>query len=95
MYTVYPTKTFKKSYRKYWRSGRLSKTADAKLARAVTLLSESKNLPKEFSDHALKGPFQGYRECHIGGDVLLVYLRDSENCTVTLIDIGTHAELFG
>lgn len=95
MYAIYPTKTFKKSYRKYWRSGRLSKTADVKLAQLIGLLGKGNSLPKVFLDHPLKGVFQGYRECHIGGDLLLIYSRNVPNRTIELIDIGSHAELFG
>ena len=94
MYQIFPAKTFKKSYRRYKRSGKFSKSADEKLQRAVLFLATGKKLPQEFSDHALSGALQDYRECHIKGDVLLVYRRDVKKRTIDLVAIGSHAELF-
>ena len=51
--------------------------------------SEMKN-----KDHALSGNFKGYRECHIQPDWLLIYLIEEDILTLTLIDTGTHADLF-
>lgn len=45
-------------------------------------------------DHALSGDYIGYRECHIQPDWLLVYLIEDDILTLTLIDTGTHADLF-
>ncbi len=45
-------------------------------------------------DHALLGKYKGYRECHIQPDWLLIYLIEDDILTLTLIDTGTHADLF-
>ena len=45
-------------------------------------------------DHALSGNYKGYRECHIQPDWLLIYLIEDNILTLTLIDTGTHADLF-
>ena len=45
-------------------------------------------------DHALIGMYKGYRECHIQPDWLLIYLIEEDILTLTLIDTGTHADLF-
>ncbi len=45
-------------------------------------------------DHALIGNYKGYRECHIQPDWLLIYLIEDDVLTLTLIDTGTHADLF-
>lgn len=45
-------------------------------------------------DHALSGNYKGYRECHIQQDCLLIYLIENDILTLTLIDTGTHADLF-
>lgn len=42
-------------------------------------------------DHALVG---NYRECHIQSDWLLLYFIEDDVLTLTLIDTGTHADLF-
>ena len=45
-------------------------------------------------DHALGGNYASYRECHIQPDWLLIYLIEDDILTLTLIDTGTHADLF-
>lgn len=45
-------------------------------------------------DHALVGNYKGYRECHIQFDWLLLYFIEDDVLTLTLIDTGTHADLF-
>lgn len=45
-------------------------------------------------DHALSGNYKGYRECHIQPDWLLIYLIEDDILTLTLIDTGSHADLF-
>lgn len=64
----------------------------AKYVEYVTLLLKEQKLPKEALDHTLKGEFSQYREFHISGDLLIIYLIEEEY--VKLIRIGTHAQLF-
>jgi mRNA interferase YafQ len=49
-------------------------------------------LPVEYLDHELRGDWEGFRECHIGGDFLLIYQATERD--VIFVDLGTHAELF-
>ena len=51
-------------------------------------------LEEKNKDHELKGNFKGFRECHIQPDWLLIYLLEDEVLTLTLVDTGTHADLF-
>lgn len=51
-------------------------------------------LNAKYKDHALSGNYKGYRECHIQSDWLLVYLIENDILTLTLVDTGTHADLF-
>ena len=65
----------------------------AKLKRAMLLLIANEGpLGPEWLDHALQGSWRDHRECHIGGDFLLVY--KIEEHTVIFVRTGTHAELF-
>jgi mRNA interferase YafQ len=49
-------------------------------------------LGPEWLDHPLKGDWINHRECHIGGDFLLIYqLAVNE---VVFVRAGTHSELF-
>lgn len=51
-------------------------------------------LDAKYKDHALSGKYKGYRECHIQPDWLLIYLVEDDILTLTLVDTGTHADLF-
>ncbi len=51
-------------------------------------------LPPELNDHPLIGDWKDHRECHIGGDFLLIYLLDEARNLVVFVRTGTHAELF-
>ena len=60
------------------------------------LIANDGPLGPEWSDHPLKGEWAGYRECHVGGDFLLVYTVDDNGKAgqVIFVRAGTHAELF-
>ena len=62
-------------------------------AAMMLLIAADEPLASEWLDHALVGDYEGYRECHIGGDFLLIYKLDRHQIIFTRI--GTHAELFG
>lgn len=49
-------------------------------------------LPEKFRDHALSGDWQGFRECHISLDWLLIY--KIETGILILLRTGTHSNLF-
>lgn len=51
-------------------------------------------LEEKHKDHALKGKWIGFRECHIQPDWLLIYLLEDDILTLTLVDTGSHADLF-
>ena len=69
-----------------------------RLKEAILLLVANDGpLPAEWKDHPLKGEWAGYRECHVGGDFLLVYKVDDEvgkSGTIVFVRAGTHSELF-
>lgn len=46
----------------------------------------------EWLDHPLKGDWADHRECHLGGDFLLIYRLECN--TIIFTHAGTHAELF-
>ena len=64
------------------------------LNRVVDQLLQGTNLDAKYKDHAWKGTMYGFRECHIQPDWLLIYLVEDDILTLTLIDTGTHADLF-
>ncbi len=60
----------------------------------IDILRRGEKLPEEYRDHVLKGKYKGFHECHIKPDWLLVYLVEEDIVTLTLIDTGTHSDLF-
>lgn len=64
------------------------------LENVVVKLKNQLPLDAKYKDHALKGSLNGFRECHIQSDWLLIYLIEDDILTLTLVDTGTHADLF-
>jgi len=62
----------------------------------LLLIAGDGPLDPEWLDHPLKGPWEGHRECHIGGDFLLTYkLEDSDRArSIIFVRAGSHADLF-
>ena len=65
-----------------------------KLAFAIEELRHGRQLEPKFRDHALRGNFRGYRECHIAPDWLLVYRIEKDTLVLLLHRTGTHSDLF-
>lgn len=64
------------------------------LRKTIEILANGQELPTEYKDHALKGKFSGYRECHITSDWLLVYKIENNMLMLFLSRTGTHSDLF-
>lgn len=63
-----------------------------KIKSVVLQLQTCEILDEKLNDHSLKGDFKGFRECHIFGDLVVIYKRDKE--ILTLYRIGRHQDLF-
>lgn len=63
-----------------------------KFVKYLSLLQAGAPLLRESSDHVLKGNWQGHREFHLGGDLLVIYRITPD--AVELVRIGTHSQLF-
>ena len=84
------TKAFLKDWQRLSHSGRYDMV---RLKQAMMLLiANDQPLGPEWLDHALKGEWADHRECHIGGDFLLIYhLADN---AINFVRSRTHSELF-
>ena len=51
-------------------------------------------LDEKDKDHPLKGNWDVFREWHIQPDWLLIYLIEDDILTLSLVDTGTHADLY-
>jgi mRNA interferase YafQ len=85
---LFRTKTFKKDYQKL----KISDDQYAKYIKYLSLLLDDKILPLEARDHTLIGNYSGYKEFHIGGDLLVIYCIADD--ILRLTRIGTHSQLF-
>ncbi len=90
MYQVKFTTIYKKSYKQMKRRGLDLSLLDE----VVELLRQGKRLDEKYRDHGLSGSFAGFRECHIKPDWLLVYLIENDVMTLTLVDTGSHSDIF-
>ncbi len=90
MYKIKFTTAYKKSYKLMKKRGLDISLLDD----VVDLLRQGRQLDKKYRDHALSGNFIGFRECHIKPDWLLVYLIEDNVLTLTLVDTGSHSDIF-
>jgi mRNA interferase YafQ len=83
-------KSFLKDWERLSRSGRydMGRLKEAMLQ----LIANDAPLGPEWLDHPLKGDWADHRECHIGGDFLLIYQIEAD--AINFVRTGTHAELF-
>lgn len=89
-YTVKPTSQFKKDYKLA-----MKRCLDISLLEdIIAKLALGESLPEKNRDHALSGNWNGYRECHILPDWLLIYKLEDNILILTLARTGTHSNLF-
>ncbi len=81
---------FKKDYKRIIKRG-----CDPQLMeKVIQLLIEEKPLPAKYKDHKLKGSYEGFRECHIQPNWLLIYRIDETELVLQLTRTGSHSDLF-
>lgn len=89
-YEVQFSKRFKKSYKCAIKRGKdLSK-----LEKVVELLADGVPLPEQYRNHNLIGDYEGFKECHIEPDWLLIYRYLNNILVLELFDTGSHSDLF-
>jgi len=89
-YEITYTKRFKKDLEIAKKRGKdLSK-----LFTIVEKLANGEELEVKYRDHTLSGDYDGYRECHIEPDWLLVYAIYDDCLVLALARTGTHSDLF-
>lgn len=60
----------------------------------VNKIASGTKLDSKYKDHNLSGYYQGFRECHIKPDWLLIYRIDEDELMLFLIRTGSHSDLF-
>lgn len=66
----------------------------SRLEKIVELLANEVPLPEQFKDHNLSGNYNGFRECHIAPDWLLIYQVNNNKLVLVLSRTGSHSDLF-
>lgn len=82
------TRAFKKDWKRASRRGKDLDTLDTVMRR----LTREEQLDPRFRDHKLTGGWEGFRECHLESDWLLIYRVDGDE--IIFVRTGTHADLF-
>jgi len=89
MKTIEAGSRFKKDFTRWIKGTPL----EAEFADLLRVLATGSILAPHFRDHPLQGPWRGCRDCHLRGDVILIYQRSEKS--LRLVRIGSHSELFG
>ena len=85
---LFRTKIFQKNYQKL----KMTDTQYTKYIKFLSMLMYEKALPLEARDHNLVGNYSGFKEFHVGGDLLVIYCIEDD--ILRLTRIGTHSQLF-
>ncbi len=60
----------------------------------VNTLAQEQQLDRKYRDHGLTGNYDGFRECHVEPDWLLIYRISHKSLELFLFRTGTHSDLF-
>lgn len=90
-YEIVKTKRFKTAYK---RVSQVPGFKESIFREVVTTLAEGNKLPPVYKDHQLTGNLKSFRECHLAPDILLMYQIDNGLLILTLVNIGSHSQLF-
>ena len=82
------TNKFKRDIKRIKNSGKDIR----KIRDVVERLASRESLDPCYRVHPLKGPWDGFWECHLEGDWLLIWKYD--RATIELTRTGTHSDLF-
>ena len=87
-YSITFSKQFKKDFKK------INKDDKIILKNIVDKLANDETLEAKYKDHALKGNYIGFRECHIKPDLLLIYRKRDDILALYLASLGNHNNIF-
>lgn len=89
MYELFYTTKFKKDLKKF-------KMDFVVIGDFLKTLQERgiQGIPERMKPHRLKGNYKGNWECHLKPDLLVIWFQIEEPKKITLVRIGSHADLF-
>ena len=94
MRRIRESKRFTRDKRRIERSGRYAAAMDRRFKPAVSALVSGEQLDSSYYDYPLHGDFEGFRECHILFDLLLIYKYIGDD-VLWLERLNTHSEALG
>lgn len=60
----------------------------------VAVLMKGDKLPEKYKNNPLHGNYEGWNDCHILPDWILVWRYDNDELVLCLLDTGSHSDLF-
>lgn len=90
MYKLSFTKKFKKDLKRCEKRG----FPIPEMLKVLNLLEQTGTVPASYRPHKLTGNYEGYWECHIKADWLLVWQEIEGELILLMTDTGSHADLF-
>lgn len=85
-----PTTQYRKDLKRYRNKPKVLSA----LSEILLMLKNEQPIPARYKPHLLHGNYRGCMECHIEGDLLLIWI-DDVNDIIELVRLGSHSELFG
>ncbi|MCU7837178.1 MAG: type II toxin-antitoxin system YafQ family toxin [gamma proteobacterium symbiont of Taylorina sp.] len=89
MYILDYSTQFKKDFKKVTK---MTIPDIIEVGNVISTLQKGDPLDAKYVDHPLSGNWNGFRDCHIKPDLILIY-RTHEN-TLQLARIGSHSDVF-
>lgn len=89
-YSLKHTTKFKKDYKLAKKRG----LDTSLLEHVIDELLQGHALDAKYLDHPLHGDYEGFNECHIQPNWLLIYGKNEEALILTAVRTGTHADVF-
>ena len=89
-YTLRTTTKFRKDYKRCKKRGCNIRL----LEEVLDVLLSGEELNAKYYDHPLHGNYEGFHECHILPDWLLIYAKNENELILTATRTGKHSDLF-
>lgn len=90
------TSAFKKDYKKVSSQPNWNRGLKDKFIDVLKHLQNNEVLPDQYQVHPIKASghkYQGYMDCHVAPNVVLIYDLNQDPTSVKLIRLGSHNEI--
>ena len=89
-YTLKTTTKFKKDLKRCKKRGYNMGLLES----VIDTLQKGEELDEKYLAHPLHGNYEGFNECHIQSDWLLIYAKEENELILVASRTGTHSDLF-